>query len=151
MTATIGIITAMAIVAPLVKPPEELPLVPEALSAERVDEADVEVCDKVDGSAALGVNVTTGCVDVIVVTTGPGALDGDCVTIDVTCVTTVVGARVDAGGTVVVDGGIEVSEVTGGSVVVEEEVVGGSVVVVVSPGVVVGVVVTSVVEFAIRC
>lgn len=49
--------TAIAMVAPLLNPPDELLLDPDALSAERVDEDDEEVEDKVDASEAVGVIV----------------------------------------------------------------------------------------------
>lgn len=69
-------------------------------------------------------NVTAGWVEVIVVMTGPVLPVGGWVTTEVIEVTTVVGctAEVD-GGTTVVEGATEVTEVEGGKVVVETGVV----------------------------
>lgn len=70
MTATMGMTTAIAMVAPLLRPPEPFPDA-DGLRADGVDDALVDVLDVVDTSETLGVNVTTGDVEVIVVMTGP--------------------------------------------------------------------------------
>jgi len=59
-----GIMTAIAIVAPLPRPPfDELLPPPEALRADRVEEAEEVVEDNVDASEAAGVMVTGACVE----------------------------------------------------------------------------------------
>lgn len=74
--------TAMAMVAPLLKPPPVLDLL-AGLSAD-CDEPAEEDDDVLVCSVTEGVYVTTGCVDVIVVTMGP-CVDGlEYVTTDVT-------------------------------------------------------------------
>lgn len=88
--------TAMAIVAPLLNPPPVLDLL-VGLSADCVEPAEVDE-DVLVCWVSEGVYVTTGCVDVIVVTIGPCVDGSEYVTTDVTWVTTVVGTRdVDAG------------------------------------------------------
>lgn len=66
-TTIIGMITAMAIVAAELRPPDPPP--PDALNA--VGEREVEVSVLVVASEAGGVSVTTSAVDVIVITVGP--------------------------------------------------------------------------------
>lgn len=65
-----GIMTAMAIVAPLLNPPPPLDLLC-GLSADCDAPAEEEEEVSEDGSLAEGVYVTTGWVDVIVVMNGP--------------------------------------------------------------------------------
>lgn len=58
-----GIMTAMAIVAALLKPLDEPSPEPEALRADRVEEGAEEVSDRVEASEAVGVIVTGDCVE----------------------------------------------------------------------------------------
>lgn len=64
-----GMMTAIAIVAALLRPPDE-PLDPEALRADCVEEVLADVLVDVVATPD-GVIVNTGCVDVIVVMYGP--------------------------------------------------------------------------------
>jgi len=55
--------TAIAIVAPLLNPPDEPLPEPEALRADCVEEGAEEVSERVEASEAVGVTVTGDCVE----------------------------------------------------------------------------------------
>jgi hypothetical protein len=111
---TIGMMTAIAIFAPEPKPSEEDPD-PEALNAEGVGVALVEV--RVVWSVAVADVVSWENVDVTTTTEGgsvveaSGVVDGVWVMVAVTSTTLGLEVSSDVGGTTVVDGGMEVTEV----------------------------------------
>lgn len=107
MTTT-GMMTAIAIIPP-VPSPEDFPPELDALRAEGVLVAEVEV---LDGGVGVGVGVVTGIVEVITSTeVEPGPSEDGVTTIDEVIATTLEDGGVVEGGTTVVDeGGIEVVE-----------------------------------------
>ena len=119
MTAAMGMMTAIAIVAALLRPLVEPPFDPDALRAVWVDEEVAEV--RVDDVPvpAVGETVKMGCVLVMVVTIGPddAGLVGVCVRVDVIEVTTVTAEGADVG-TTAVDEGVVIVDVDMGTVVV---------------------------------
>jgi hypothetical protein len=112
---TIGMMTAIAIFAPEPKPSEEEDPDPEALNAEGVVVALVEV--RVVWSVAVSDVVSWENVDVTTTTEGgsvveaSGVADGVWVMVAVTSTTLGLEVSSDVGGTTVVDGGMEVTEV----------------------------------------
>jgi hypothetical protein len=119
--ATMGIMTAIAIFPPELRPPDEVELEPEALNAdgEGLEEEDVLVELTV---AVSELDVSGEYVDVTTTTEGVGVLplsvvEGVSVTVAVTAITLGLDVGVVVAITTVVDGGMETEETEG-----EEEV-----------------------------